>query len=79
MLVYPGEVLVSNNAFETYGENTMGIELAADGMEIVFKPFKVFLCRDVWEKFVEHMFEGDVEDDETSGWWFACDKRLFHQ
>ena len=70
---------MSNNAFENYGENTMGIELLADGMEIVFEPFKVFMCQDVCDKSIEHMFEGNLEDDKTSGWWFACDKRLFHQ
>ena len=67
-VICPIGLLVSVNAFENYGENTMDIELAADGMEIVFEPFKVFLCRDVWEKLVEHMYEWNVEDDKTSGW-----------
>ena len=49
----------------------MGVELAADGVEMVIKPFEVFLGGDMWEKLVEHMFERNGEDDETGGWWFA--------
>ena len=45
--------------------------MAADGIEMVIKPFEVFLCGNVWEKLVEHMFERNGEDDETGGWWFA--------
>ena len=49
----------------------MGVELAADGVEMVIKPFEVFLGGDMWEKLVEHMFKRNGEDDETSCRWFA--------
>ena len=49
----------------------MGVELAADGVEMVIKPFEVFLGGDMWEKLVEHMFKRNGEDDKTSCRWFA--------
>ena len=49
----------------------MGVELSADGMELVFEPFEVFLGGYMWKKLIDHVFEGDWENDETSFWWLA--------
>ena len=49
----------------------MGVELSADGMKLVFKPFEVFLGGYMWKKLVDHVFEWNWEDDKTSFWWFA--------
>ena len=70
-MVKPGKWLESDDTFEYDGNDTMSIELAADGVKMVFKPFKVFLGRYVWEKLIEHVLEVNGEDDETCGCWFC--------
>ena len=45
----------------------MYIELADNGMEMVFKPFEVFLGEDVRKELVEHVFKRNEEDNETVG------------
>ena len=37
----------------------MCVELAANGMELVFKPFEVFLVGDMWDELVKQVFKLD--------------------
>ena len=39
---------MSDDAFEYNGKYAMCVELAANGMELIFEPFEVFLSGYVW-------------------------------
>ena len=46
----------------------MGVEFSADGIELVFEPFEIFLGGYMWKELVDHVFEVDWEDYKTGFW-----------
>ena len=47
-MVKPGEALAPNDAFKYNGKDAMSVELAADRVKVIFKPFEVLLGGYVW-------------------------------
>ena len=50
---------MAENSFKDNRKYAVGIKLANDWVELVFKPFEVFLGGDMWEELVKHVFKWD--------------------